>query len=144
MDLLTDAFPCGNGRESFFRLLTPVLLLTGFFLSGPTGVLAQSDPDLRIRGQVLTTGGEAVEFATVMLINPVDGALLTGTTTDSEGRFDLETAPGDYRLEVRFLGMLPTVLDRVQASGADVDLGTIILREDRQLLEEVVVSTERS
>lgn len=144
MDLLTDASPRGNGRDSFCRLLAPVLLLTGFFLSGPAGVFAQSDPDLRIRGQVLTTGGETVEFATVMLLNPVDGALLSGTTTDSEGRFDLVAAPGDYRLEVRFLGMLPTVLDRVQASGGDVDLGTIILREDRQLLEEVVVSTERS
>ena len=70
---------------------------------------------------------------------------IIGTKTNAEGRFELEGVPsGDYTLTLSFLGFrtreLPIALNR----GEQLDLGSIVLYEGNEILQEVVVSSERT
>ena len=56
-------------------------------------------------GRVVTQQGDAVEFATVVLLQ--DGQQTAGTATDTEGRFALKVPAGDYTLSIRFIGFEP-------------------------------------
>ena len=68
----------------------------------------------------------------------------TGTTSDTDGRFsvDLRDA-GSYNLDISFLGYAPYNIDVDLSSGANVDLGRIILIESDQLLQSVEVIGRR-
>lgn len=56
-------------------------------------------------GRVVNEQGQAVEYATVVLLR--DTQQVAGMATDSEGRFELKVSPGDYTLSVQYLGYEP-------------------------------------
>jgi outer membrane receptor protein involved in Fe transport len=96
---------------------------------------------LDLTGRVVESGGrQAVEFATVKIIDPADGGMLTGTTTDREGAFLLTAPRPGLTVEVTFLGFAPLRLEDVRSG----DLGTLILQPDEETLDEVTVTGERS
>lgn len=87
-------------------------------------------------GRVIDQQGQAVEYATVVLIR--EGRQVAGMATDAEGRFRLEAAPGQYTLQIQFLGFEPLRLPvRIEA---DNDLGDFVLRSSATRIEDVVVA----
>lgn len=88
---------------------------------------------------------EPIGFANV-IIYTVRDSMITGTTTDIDGKFLFENVPsGDYRVEMSFIGydtenrdIELNEIERVFSIG-DVSLGTA-----GQNLEEVVVTAERA
>lgn len=89
-------------------------------------------------GRVVTQQGDAVEFATVVLLQ--DGQQTAGTATDTEGRFALKVPAGDYTLSIRFIGFEP--LEREVRIESPTDLGDLTLSAAATQIDDVVVSAQ--
>ncbi len=87
-----------------------------------------------IKGKIIDTSGESIVGANIYLAGTT-----IGTVTDLEGNFTLRTqSRGNYNLIVSFVGMLQ--IERpVDLSGAEIDLGTIVMESDAVGLAEVSV-----
>ncbi len=114
-----------------FLLLLIVALATAAFAA--KAAAAQLHP---ATGRVVTEEGQAVEYATVVLLQ--NGEQVTGMATDTEGRFTLEVPAGDYTLSVLYLGYEPLTREvRVEQRN---DLGDLTLKSAATRINEVVVT----
>jgi len=90
------------------------------------------EPIGRISGALTDyDSGAPLEYANVALFRLRDSVLVTGTTTDSHGRFLLtELMPGRYLLEAKFIGYQSKIIDSlmIRPRRPLVDLGVINLR----------------
>jgi hypothetical protein len=82
----------------------------------------------------------AVPFANVTITNS-NGQIVTGATTDEKGYFLLKTDSGTYTLTISFLGY--TRIEKTISVRENIDLGTIVLQEDAESLDEIVIKTEK-
>ncbi len=84
-----------------------------------------------------------LELVTVILRQEDPNAPVVGVTTDTEGNFEIEAAPGKYTLEVRFMGFesqkLPLTVEM-----SPVNVGVISLSPAGQEIDQVNVRAERS
>ncbi|MDE5709049.1 MAG: carboxypeptidase-like regulatory domain-containing protein, partial [Alistipes sp.] len=87
-------------------------------------------------GRVITEQGDAVEYATVVLL--CDGRQVTGMATDTEGRFALDVPAGDYTLSIQYVGFEP-VMREVRIDQAN-DLGDFTLTSAPTQIDDVVVT----
>ena len=92
-----------------------------------------------IKGKV-SDNIDVIPFANVILKNS-SNKIVSGTTTTDEGTFELKALKGTYTLEISFLGY-ETLLKIVNVDKS-VNLGTLILKENAQALDEIVVKTEK-
>lgn len=87
-------------------------------------------------GRVVTEQGDAVEYATVVVLR--DGTQVTGMATDAEGRFTLDVPAGDYTLSILCLGYEPLTQEmRVEQRN---DLGDLVLKSAATQIDDVVVT----
>lgn len=104
-----------------------LFLLFMILFSLPLTVLAQGTKT--VKGTVVDQNNEPIIGATVV----VKGSTI-GAATDLDGNYVLNGVPEDATLVFNYLGMLP---QEISAAGQSVI--NVKLREDAQLLEEVVV-----
>lgn len=99
----------------------------------------------RIEGSVSNEKTEPIEFVTVLLRQPLDSALVAGTTTDARGQYLFESVPrGKYILTVTFVGYQSQSRAIEVESGADhYPVPLMILKEDAQVLDEIVVRGQK-
>ncbi|HLZ89357.1 MAG TPA: TonB-dependent receptor, partial [Puia sp.] len=96
----------------------------------------------QVRGQFVTAGGAPVALADVVVVQLVDSAPVKAGSTDSTGHYRIgPLPPGRYVLRGSNVGyrawVSPVfVLDQ---RTRDVDLGRIVLQEEKRELGEVVV-----
>lgn len=118
--------------------------ITLFFLFlFAAGALAQNKSAV-FKGVVLDDKDQPLPMATVMLLQAKDSVLNTFGMTNDKGEFALQKASkGDYILQVSFLGF-SNYQKRVTVSGLEeeMDMGSIKLEEQSELLSEVVVQGE--
>jgi TonB-linked outer membrane protein, SusC/RagA family/TonB-dependent outer membrane receptor, SusC/RagA subfamily, signature region len=91
---------------------------------------------LGISAQNVTVTGTVTDENKELLIGvtvQVQGTT-TGTVTDVDGRFSLANVPPNARLEISYVGMQTQVIDVAGRTSIN-----IILRQDTELLDEVVV-----
>ncbi|MEL7248648.1 MAG: outer membrane beta-barrel family protein [Bacteroidota bacterium] len=118
-----------------------LLLLSGGL---STAIWAQHN-ELSISGKVVQQGTDAaVEFATVMLLDPTTEQAVDGTSTELDGTFKLLAPAGRYDLQISFIGFQDERVKNIIVEDATIDLGIINLRENSALLDEVVVRAEKS
>ncbi|WP_223443216.1 TonB-dependent receptor domain-containing protein [Polaribacter litorisediminis] len=110
-----------------------VLIMIAFLFSGI--ITAQT-----ITGKV-TDKTEVIPFANVILKDN-NQKIIAGTTTNDAGTFELKIPKGTYTLEISFLGYKNFKNEINVAS--NLDLGTILLEENAQALDEVLIKTEKS
>src|SRR5690606_31296251 len=60
------------------------------------------------------------------------------------GQFTIPTSPGQYYLKISFLSYEEKIVPRIDVTSSDIDLGQIVLLASQQVLEEVMVQSERS
>lgn len=100
----------------------------------------------QLSGKLVSASGESVPFASVMLLSARDTSLIKGVATDGSGAYKIEKVPhGKYFFRYSAIGFR-TYTSQVfdwTASHEHRDLGTQVMEEDTQLLEEVVVKGER-
>nr|WP_295922186.1 outer membrane beta-barrel family protein [uncultured Dyadobacter sp.] len=96
-----------------------------------------------LSGQVKSAeNGEPLPFVNVVLKTEKDSAFVTGTVTNEQGRFSLpDVATGNYRIECVSLGYRRVQkIVTVGTLSPFLDLGTIGMREETQILQEVTVT----
>ncbi|OXA92382.1 outer membrane beta-barrel family protein [Flavobacterium hercynium] len=108
------------------------------FLILPLFCLAQST--LKLKGKV---AGETMplEWADVSLLN-AEGKIIDGTTTKQDGSFELNIKSGSYKIGISLLGF--TDYEKEIKLTSDLDLGTILLKENTTNLGEVVIETKKN
>ncbi len=114
------------------------LIGTLAFLLCTGHILAQ---DLQLRGRVVS-GNNPVEYASVILQTP-DSAYVTGGTTDSRGRFQMDNLKkGNYRLCLSSIGYEAKHVE-LNNLDKDTDMGTIEVDTTTFALNEVVVTASQ-
>lgn len=97
-----------------------------------------------IRGEVIDAdNGQAVEFATVVLLNASDSSQIDGTLTEVDGKFRMtEVATGNYLLKISFIGYDDLLIGDVNTSNRrpDKDMEKIQLQTSAVALEAVEVT----
>jgi outer membrane receptor protein involved in Fe transport len=123
--------------------ITRILLLAMIALSFNT-LMAQKS-SIEIKGKVVDRiSRQPIEFATVMISDSKTQQSITGTTTDLDGTFKLSTTSRNFYVEISFIGFATETLKDIEVTDGLLDLGTIILTENTQELDEVIVRAEKS
>ena len=112
-------------------ILTAALILAG----AVQGSAARLCPAF---GRVVDENGKAVEYATVVLLK--GNRQIAGMASDADGRFELKVAPGEYTLQIQYLGFDP--VKRTVRVEQNNDLGDFVLRNASTSIEDVVVSAQ--
>ena len=117
-------------RRSAVTILTALLvLLTAFTASAQR---------LAVSGRVVDGEAQPITYASVALTQ--NDKLITGCTSDIEGKFSLEANAGNYELVISFIGYeyhkQPIALTQ------SINLGDIVLTESSEQIEEVVVTSQ--
>ncbi|MCB0760787.1 MAG: TonB-dependent receptor [Flavobacteriales bacterium] len=96
-------------------------------------------------GQVVDAqSDEPLPYVTVAVIEVAQGQMLTGTTTDIEGKFSIQVRGADIRLEISFIGYEKMSVTDWERVGGLVDLGILRLERSTTNLDEAEVTAERS
>lgn len=100
-----------------------------------------SAQDYKISGNILDGNGDPLVFANVLL-QTMDSVLIKGTATDENGIFQLEgLEKGNYLLFASYIENVSEV--RAIALTSNMDIGSIVILENAQELDEVVVAYKK-
>ncbi|NHE57597.1 outer membrane beta-barrel family protein [Cyclobacterium plantarum] len=101
--------------------------------------------NIEISGRVVEANSQApIEFATVKLLDAETGQMLAGTTSEADGSLLLISQDATFTLEISFIGFLTQKISDYELVNNRLDLGTILLSEDSELMDEVIIRGERS
>ncbi len=120
----------------------PIFLL--ILLLNPHSLMAQNQ-SITITGKVVEgTSKQPLEYATVKLLDAQSKQIIAGTATATDGTFTLETETADFDVEVGFIGFVMQTITEYNLTNGKVNLGTVVLSENTEMLGEVVVQGEKS
>lgn len=115
-------------------LLLPLVAILMFHC--PSKIWAQK---FSVTGKVTEQStGEVLPGATALLLNVKDSTQVTGAATNDKGTFTLSPKKGGkYILRISYMGFKP-IIQNIELSRrkAKADLGTIIMEEDAQLMQQ--------
>ncbi len=116
-----------------------------FIVLVSVNVLFAQKQQIEVSGKVVESESQqAIEFASVMILDKSTEDLLTGVTTAMDGTFKVEVNTTEFYVEVSFIGLEKKTLREFSILEDKLDLGIIMLGENRQQLDEVVVRAEKS
>ncbi len=102
--------------------------------------LVQVSYSQNVKGIVVDEDKLPLEFVSVALLQPSDSLLVKYTSTDADGKFDISGfKEGNYMLQI-FLMTYQTSQKVYSFSKEMKDLGTIVLKKDVNLLNEVTIN----
>lgn len=107
------------------------------FLLLPLFCLAQTT--VKLKGKI-SSETTSLEWADVSISNSEE-KIIDGTTTKQDGTFEINIKSGSYKIRISLLGF--TDYENEIAIEKDIDLGTIILKENATHLIEVVVQSKK-
>jgi outer membrane receptor protein involved in Fe transport len=122
------------------------LMILSLFIVFCVVTIAQKAPinEYKIKGVVIDNKNVPVPFANILLYNSPDSVSVRGTTSDEEGKFEILAKSGSYYLKISFLSYRTQTIPNVKITNNGIVLGKIILTENSQLINEVVVSGQKS
>src|SRR5688572_5671136 len=122
-----------------------IIIILTIAISCFTPAMAQDDgTSLHISGTIADEEKNPIPFASVALYNQSDTSLVNGAVSDDAGKFEITTEPGTYFLKISFLSFEEKIIPSIIANDRDIEVGTIVLKQAAKLLEEVVVTGEKS
>ncbi|WP_036384540.1 TonB-dependent receptor domain-containing protein [Muricauda sp. MAR_2010_75] len=123
------------------RIIVPLFLLVFISMNAQT---RQSQNSITISGTVIDQdSGQPLEYATFVLQEVDNPDKVTGGITDLDGKFEIETNPGQYNIRVEYISY-KTYTRANQSYTSSTDLGNIILAPDVAQLQEVEVVGEKT
>ena len=126
------------------KLIVMPLFLMAFLMSFAQRPSGQRAEPITISGTVFDKDtGQPLEYATLVLQSVRRPEMVTGGISGVDGKFSVETTPGQYNVRVEYLSYKTYEL-KAQTYRSSVDLGTIQLEIDAEQLEDVVVIGERT
>lgn len=120
--VLSEVF---KGTDVVYKVLDKSIILSNKAITKENAFLQQNE---RIKGKVLTTSGEPIIGANVVV-----RGTSTGTITDLDGNFSLEAKRGDA-IKVSYIGYTDKIV-----TIANQTVLNVVLDEDTRALDEVVV-----
>jgi len=100
----------------------------------------------KISGKVADAGnGQALEYATITLINTVTKKIINGSVTDKKGVFTIQKIKeGTYTIDVEFLGYKKFVKEDivVKDEAAAIILPTVLLEKKAEALSGITVTSK--
>lgn len=99
-----------------------------------------------IKGRVIDSKNQPVEFATATLVSPVTKEIVKGEVCNNKGEFSIEKVkPGEYILSISMVGYAKNETEKVviDAKRNRVVEKNIVLKESTQQLNDVVVVGKR-
>jgi iron complex outermembrane receptor protein len=133
----------GSAQQLRARLLFIILVLMSAAIFAQTN--SATTPG-KVAGTLIDAEtDEPIGFANV-IIYTVKDSMITGTTTDIDGKFLFKNVPpGDYRVEMSFIGY-NTENREIELNEIErvFSIGDVILGTSGQDLEQVVVTAERA
>ena len=127
--------------------LTKVILAGLFILSFLSQGFGQNSKMATIKGKIIEAQSKApLAYAAIRILKNSDSTLVTGGISDEKGQFSLEAPYGDYHAVVEFLGYQAIKIPSfsVSAGKNSLDLGQISLSASAKVLDEVLVTSEKS
>lgn len=118
------------------------LLLLLVFAS--TYLYAQNG-NITVSGQLMASkSNEPVSYANVLLKAEKDSSFVMGTLTGEDGRFSLtKVSSGSYLIEISIVGYSTTIVPLLAGRlSSFLDVGTVYIDEDAEVLEELVVAAK--
>ncbi len=98
--------------------------------------------EFSISGHVKSNEGEPVWLANVLLLSPKDTVLINGSSSDEKGGFKItHIPPGKYFLKASYLENESDYM--IVDIDSTKDVGTITISNYAQMLDEVVVTTQK-
>ena len=111
-------------------------LFTLFLVAISLQLFAQSGT---VRGKAIDDEtGEAIMFANVFI-----NELSNGTTTDLDGAYSFDLAPGTYTITFSYLGYSDLPISELVINAGKVTLLDVRMKEETELLDEVVVTAKQ-
>lgn len=120
-----------------------ILVILGITAYWPIEVFSQNSP-IFISGKIVESDNhKPVEFATIRLYNTND-ELITGSITDQEGHFEIESPDRKIYLKINFVGFDPLIIKDYKIQNNRIHFDEIALTMDSKSLNEVTVTGEKS
>jgi len=85
---------------------------------------------------------QPLEYATI-IVKSIEGKIITGGITDSNGNFDIQVAKGTYNISIEFISFKTKTFTNKSINGS-TDLGTIVLKINAESLDEIEIIAEKS
>ena len=106
--------------------------------------LFSQQKSFEIIGVIVDQSSQApIPFATVVVLDNTSLDPITGVTTAEDGSFSVRSPYEDIYVEISFIGYETLKRQDFQVNGALLDLGTIALSEQSEMLNEVEVRGEK-
>ncbi len=122
-----------------------IRLLVIMLLGSSSWSLVAQKAGVEILGTVVENKQQRpIEFATIMVGDKQTKDPITGATTDLDGNFRVRTTATDFYLEISFIGFANKVIEEFEIQNGKINLGTVVLFENSEMLDEVVVRAEKS
>ncbi|MDC8005442.1 TonB-dependent receptor [Aureisphaera galaxeae] len=125
----------------FVLLMALFVGLTSFAAEDPA-----ADKIGKITGTVIDKNlNEPIPYVTVA-VQTIQGEIITGGVTDDNGKFTIKDIPeGKSRVVIQYIGYKTYSVEiDISRRNRNVDLGSIMLEEDVEALDEVTVTAERT
>lgn len=123
-----------------------VVFLLSLFLTFSSFANNSSEIEVKsgtIIGKILDTSNKPIPYVTI-LIKDSSKKSITGGITDDKGSFQINKVPyGDLFVEINFMGF-ESIIKQIKLTKRTLDLGTFILKESSDVLDEVTVIAETS
>lgn len=87
---------------------------------------------------------QPIPFASISLKEKESKKLITGTTSDDNGHFSLQTVKTNFYVEISFMGFKTKTIHTFNITNGKIALGTLKLTPDSEALDEVVITGEIS
>ena len=115
------------------------ILLTAF------SSLALYAQEIAVSGVVVDEDrNEPIPFATVALLQAGSNEILSGTTTDIDGKFELTADNPSIKIQISFIGYNVKVVDAPPVADGKMDFGIVLIQSSTLGLDEVEIVGERS
>ncbi|WP_053991618.1 outer membrane beta-barrel family protein [Mangrovimonas sp. TPBH4] len=119
-----------------------IFQLISIFFFVVSGIQAQQ---IKVVGSILEANTQQpIPYATVVVKSLESQSLISGTTSDENGLFEMRIDAPNVAFEVSFMGYLPVTITEFKVIKHQIDLGVILMEEDAEQLDEVVVKGEVS
>lgn len=100
--------------------------------------------NITIRGQIFDPSNQTIIGANVVVLQPTDSSMITGTTSDVNGKFKVEVPkPGKVLIKISFIGFQEIYIAK-ELTNKPLLLGKIILKDKATELDAVQVVGEKT
>lgn len=125
-------------RNKIIFVLTIILLY---------GVITSAQNVGALSGTVLDSiNRQPIEFTSISIIKISDSTAVTGTMTDSKGRFEIDEIPfGNYFLRISSVGYITrnTSVYSITSKSREINVGTVFLIGTEVNLDEIAVTSNK-